>query len=139
VKEIAAELNKFRDSMMSQSGQGLTATYNKVHDPNDNETSITRLRELHVQLDLAVREAYGWSDLELEHGFHDVRRQGIRFTISPGGSNEVLERLLELNKVRFEAEQGSAGGATSTARVSSNRADKAAWNGSLSLFDIDME
>ena len=33
---------------------------------------LQQLRELHVVLDLAVRDAYGWSDLELDHGFHDT-------------------------------------------------------------------
>ena len=59
---------------------------------------------LHVELDLAVRDAYEWSDLDLGHGFHDVRGQGVRFTFSPDAADEVLDRLLELNKTRYEAE-----------------------------------
>ena len=55
-------------------------------------------------LDLAVRDAYGWSDLGLEHGFHGVRGQGVRFTLSPEAADEVLERLLELNKDRYGVE-----------------------------------
>ena len=51
-----------------------------------------------------MRDAYGWSDLDLGHGFHDVRSQGVRFTFSPEATGEVLDRLLELNKERYEAE-----------------------------------
>ena len=40
----------------------------------------------------------------LEHGFHGVRGQGVRFTFSPRAADEVLDRLLELNKERYEAE-----------------------------------
>jgi hypothetical protein len=33
-----------------------------------------------------------------------VRGQGLRYTFSPAAATEVLERLLELNKERYEAE-----------------------------------
>jgi len=42
------------------------------------------LRELHVQMDQAVAAAYGWEDLDLEHGFHQTA-QGVRYTISEAG------------------------------------------------------
>ena len=84
---------------------GLTSVYNRVHEPSElRDDGITRLRDLHIDLDLAVRDAYGWSDLDLGHGFYEVRGQGVRFTFSPEGADEVLDRLLELNKARYEAE-----------------------------------
>ena len=84
---------------------GLTDVYNLVHDPAErSDERIQQLRDLHVRLDLAVRDAYGWSDLGLGHGFHDVRGQGVRFTFSPEAGDEVLDRLLELNKERYDAE-----------------------------------
>ena len=63
--------------------EGLTKTYNRVHDPDEHADDITRLRELHVELDYAVRDAYGWTDLDLEHGFHETKF-GTRFTFAPG-------------------------------------------------------
>ena len=33
-----------------------------------------------------------------------VRGQGVRFTLSPEAADEVLDRLLELNKDRYESE-----------------------------------
>ena len=62
-----------------------------------------RLRELHVALDYAVRDAYGWGELELGHGFHDTRF-GIRYTFEPVARQEVLDRLLELNHERYADE-----------------------------------
>ena len=53
-----------------------------------------------------MRDAYGWSDLELDHGFHDTP-QGMRFTLGPA-PDEVLDRLLELNHARY-AEEVAAG------------------------------
>lgn len=64
---------------------------------------MIRLRELHVELDHAVRDAYGWSDLELNH-HHWATPQGMRFTVSPEARDELLDRLLELNHERYAAE-----------------------------------
>ena len=41
---------------------------------------------------------------ELDHGFHDVRGAGLRFTFAPEAADEILERLLELNRDRYLAE-----------------------------------
>ena len=83
----------------------MTDVYNLIHDPSErSDERIEQLRDLHVGLDLAVRDVYGWSDLDLGHGFHDVRGRGIRFTFSPETADEALGRLLELNKKRYEAE-----------------------------------
>ncbi len=61
------------------------------------------LRDLHVVLDLAVRDAYGWSDLDLDHQ-HWATPQGMRFTVSPEAKDELLDRLLELNHERYATE-----------------------------------
>ncbi len=63
--------------------------------------AILKLRALHVQMDEAVLEAYGWSDIQLRHDFYEVdylpENDRIRFTIHPDARKEVLKRLLELN------------------------------------------
>jgi len=71
---------------------------------------IIRLRELHVQMDSAVREAYGWAPstssgsgaaIQLRHDFYEVdylpENDRIRYTIHPDARREILKRLLELN------------------------------------------
>jgi hypothetical protein len=50
-------------------------------------------------MDQAVAAAYGWTDLDLGHGFHQTR-QGVRYTISEPAHQEVLARLLRLNHER---------------------------------------
>ena len=105
VASAGGELDAHRSRLMKDRDLGLTSTYNLVHDPDvQSDEGIQRLRELHVALDIAVRDAYGWDDLDLAHGFHEVRGQGVRFTFSPQASNRVLELLLELNRERYEAE-----------------------------------
>jgi hypothetical protein len=96
-------LNDFRADLMIRTSLGLTKTYNRVHDPGDHDPDVERLRELHVELDHAVRDAYGWSDLALDH-HHWETPQGMRFTVSPAAKDELLDRLLELNHARYAAE-----------------------------------
>jgi hypothetical protein len=106
-EEVAAAgqiLDAHRSKLMVDSNMGLTDIYNQVHHPSILNEDIQRLRELHVALDNAVRDAYGWSDVDLDHGFHEVHGQGIRFTFSPEVSDNILDLLLELNMERYEAE-----------------------------------
>ena len=104
---------------MSGRGIGLTSTYNLVNDPDCTDADVQSLRDAHVALDLAVLRAYGWSDLDPDHGFHDTA-QGRRFTIGPAARTELLDRLLELNHARHAAEV--AAGLHSRKKASSSRA-----------------
>lgn len=98
------ELHRFRRSvMLGVPPLGLTKLYNLVHDPVQAAEDVKRLREIHIEVDYSVAEAYGWTDLDLGHGFHDTR-QGRRFTIAPAVQTEVLDRLLELNFERYDEE-----------------------------------
>lgn len=92
-----------RSQIMTSREEGLTATYNRFHNPKEKSNEITRLRQLHMEMDNSVAAAYGWSDLDLGHGFHETP-QGIRYTISESARREVLTRLLQLNHERYEEE-----------------------------------
>ena len=69
---------------------------------------IIKLRELHVEMDKAVLEAYGWQDIDLKHDFYEVdylpENDRVRFTIHPDARKEVLKRLLDLNHKIHEEE-----------------------------------
>jgi hypothetical protein len=82
---------------------GYTGTYNCYHDRGEQSAEIARLRALHVEMDQAVAAAYGWSDLDLGHGFHPTK-QGERYTLSESARSTVLDRLLSLNHKRHEEE-----------------------------------
>ena len=58
----------------------LTQVFNLMNDPLEQDSALAELRRLHVELDLAVVDAYGWKNLALNHDFHETK-QGIRFTI----------------------------------------------------------
>jgi hypothetical protein len=79
---------------------------------NEAIQGILKLRELHVQMDEVVLEAYGWKDIQLRHDFYEVdylpENDRIRYTIHPSARKEVLKRLLELNH-QIHAEEVKAG------------------------------
>lgn len=83
---------------------GLTELYNRIHHPETASPEVQELRDLHLEIDIAVAAAYGWSDLSLDHGFHETK-QGIRYTISELARREVLQRLLKLNHERYAEEE----------------------------------
>lgn len=86
---------------------GITDIYNLVNKAPETGSDVDALRQAHIEVDRAVAEAYGWTDLDLKHGFHTTP-QGERFTIAPDVQTEILDRLLELNHARHntELEQG---------------------------------
>ena len=104
---IGNAYHSHRCHLMLTRQEGLTVTYNRFHDSDENSKDTLTLRNLHVELDQAVAAAYGWDDLNLGHGFLETK-QGLRYTISEVARREVLQRLLKLNHERYaeEVEQG---------------------------------
>jgi hypothetical protein len=100
---IGERYYRHRRQIMLARQEGLTKTYNRFHGPDETAEDILKLRELHVEMDNAVAAAYGWTDLDLGHGFHKTK-QGLRFTISEPARREVLTRLLKLNHERYAEE-----------------------------------
>ncbi|MGB3403912.1 MAG: type IIL restriction-modification enzyme MmeI [Microcoleaceae cyanobacterium] len=103
LEDIGERYYQHRQTIMKDRQEGLTKTYNRFHDPDETDSDIQQLRELHIEMDIAVAKAYGWEDLNLEHDFHDTK-QGLRFTISEAARREILDRLLLLNHQRYQQE-----------------------------------
>lgn len=106
LERIGRTLDEERREIMLRRELGVTKLYNLVNDPALTEAAdsdVARLRAIHVELDEAVMDAYGWSDIELDHGFHTYR-QMERWTVSPAARVEILDRLLEENHRRAAAE-----------------------------------
>lgn len=125
--DLAPKYHDYRQYCVRSFAEGVTTIYNRFHDTHESSPDIQKLRDLHVEMDRAVAAAYGWSDLDLGHGFH-VTKQGTRFTISESARREVLARLLKLNHERYaeEVAQGlhdkKKGKAASTPRKSKGKA-----------------
>ena len=103
MKEIGQDYDKYRANLMLEHEIGLTALHNILHNPVETAEDIIHLRTLRVEMNYAVAAAYGWQDLDLDHGFHETP-QGMRFTISEDARRTVLTRLLKLNHQRYEEE-----------------------------------
>ncbi len=129
-----------RLKVLSNFQEGLTQIYNRFHDPEESSTDIYRLRELHSELDQEVANAYGWRNLDLQHGFHKTR-QGVRFTVSESARRIILRGFFKLNHERYaqEVKQGlhkKKKGAKKKSAPKKRAAKKAAERQEPSLFDV---
>ena len=98
---------EFRAALMVEHNEGLTKTYNRFHDRDENDPQINRLRELHTGMDRVVLDAYGWHDIptdcdfildyEIDEEKSGRRRKPYRYRWPDDMRDQVLARLLELN------------------------------------------
>jgi hypothetical protein len=69
---------------------------------------VLELREVQMNLDIAVVQSYGWVDISLKHGFYEMEylpeNDRIRFTVQHSARKEILKRLLELNHKTYAIE-----------------------------------
>jgi hypothetical protein len=170
---IGESYHEFRSKLMVSIQMGLTKTYNLFHNDaitsegwnekdkqvislrkhiektpgtipfNEAIQGILKLRELHVEMDQAVLEAYGWSDIALRHDFYEVdylpENDRIRFTIHPDARKEVLKRLLELNHKIHEEEVraglwGKKGGKKSSSQTTAKSDEESDSKGQYTLY-----
>jgi hypothetical protein len=129
LESIGKDYYEFRAALMVRNNEGLTKTYNRFHDPDERSPDILRLRELHAAMDRAVLDAYGWTEIQPEYDFRPQLDESLRYTWSEETRDEVLARLLELNRVMAakEAEEASAkgeGGKPAKKGAGKNRAKK---------------
>lgn len=101
--DIGERYYQHRSRVMKENDRGLTDTYNRLHDPNENCVDIAGLRQLQIEMDDAVAAAYGWGSIDLGHDFHETK-QGVRFTVSESARCGMLDRLLQLNHERYAEE-----------------------------------
>lgn len=114
---------------MSALGVGMNALYRLTHLDGDRSSVVAEFRQEIQSLDKAVIAAYDWGDLDLEHGFHNVpylpENDRVRFTISEAARVEVLRRLSELNRQRYEKEGAQGLHADATPRAATTRSPRA--------------
>lgn len=109
---------EYRAALMVRNNQGLTDTYNRFHDPDERHPDILQLRLVHAQMDRAVLDAYGWTDISTdctflldyedeeddENTLQRQKKKPWRYRWPEEIHDEVLARLLELNQQRAEVE-----------------------------------
>ena len=104
---------EFRANLMVCSGEGMTKTYNRFHNPQVGASEIHELRKLHAAMDRAVLGTYGWTDVPVDCEFlsnhvddndGDGGKKAYRYCWSDNVKDEVLARLLALNAERATQE-----------------------------------
>lgn len=128
--QVGERYHEHRRRLMRDLSLGLTDIYNLFHARDLSPELVAKvsktpteiagagfdglleLRRMHVALDNAVRDAYGWTDVNLGHDFVEVEtlpeNDRVRYTISPAARKEVLKRLLALNHQRAKEEAAKA-------------------------------
>ena len=108
----------YRAALMVKNNEGLTKTYNRFHNPYENDPEIAQLRDLHAAIDRAVLDAYGWQDIPtdceflLDYAIDEAewgkKKKPYRYRWPDEIRDEVLARLLELNTQRAAEEARNA-------------------------------
>ena len=113
-----------RAALMIRNNEGMTKTYNRFHDPYEDDPDISQLRELHAAMDRDVLDAYGWTDIstdceflldyEIDEATWGRKKKPYRYRWPDPVRDEVLARLLALNAERA-AEEARAGASATDA------------------------
>ena len=132
VEQIGKEYYEFRANLMLRNNKGLTATYNRFHDPDERDHDIIKLRELHDAMDRVVLDAYGWTKLkptcefildyeeeENDDGKPRRKKKPWRYRWPDEFRDEVLARLLALNQERAAEEKAMSDAGNGTKKKES--------------------
>lgn len=141
---------EFRAALMVRNNEGLTKSYNRFHDPDERDSEILKLRELHAVMDRGVLDAYGWHDItptcdffldyEIDEEEWGDKKKPYRYRWPDDVQAEVLARLLELNSERAKEEErsGKQKERKRTRRSSKNSGDEIAPASSQILLGGDL-
>ena len=92
---------------MEKAAETATKTLNRFHDPACDDAEILTLRARRAEIDAAVLDAYGWSDVAPEYMFRETE-SGTRWTVGAATASQILEHLSALNGEQSANDAGSA-------------------------------
>jgi hypothetical protein len=123
---LGENLDVSRREIMRHINIGLTKLYNLYHKKGLNKEAIIkeakcadngaewaleriiRLRDIQQEIDEAVRDAYGWTDIPLQHSFYELEflpeNDRVRYTVCDSARRQILQDLLKLNHERHKEE-----------------------------------
>lgn len=96
VASIAEVFDTQRCEFMRERSIGVGAFMNMLHDERCSDSRIFGFRSALKELDGAIFQMYGWSDLEIEYQFRVIGK-GKRLGLTPNLAKEVMNRLKNLN------------------------------------------
>ena len=127
LEAVGERLHDTRAGYMLETQQGLTQTYNKLKDPDCDDAPMAELRRLHEEMDRAVLDAYGWSDIEVPPYCPTTPTEEKAVEAF---QDEIIDRLFVLNAERAEEERvlglgtkkaGKSGGRKKTGKKSKTK------------------
>lgn len=151
---------EFRADLMIRNDEGLTKTYNRFHDRNEDSMDIRCLRELHNSMDRAVLDAYGWQDIQPACSFFPEfdeddeedeggrpKKKKYRYRWPDDVHDDVLARFLDLNRKRaleegqmLAADQSSAVARAQPKKRGTGKSSKSGDRAPISgLFAVEEE
>jgi hypothetical protein len=134
MRSVGEDYYGHRAGIMLREKIGLTAIYNHFHEPESVDVEVETLRKVHDRMDRAILDAYGWTDIKFASTFFldykddedegddsHRKKKPWRYRWPDEIRDEVLARLLELNRVRAEEEQLAGVAAEAQLKLSSDR------------------
>jgi hypothetical protein len=104
----AGRFHKIATDWANKNRGGMTNVMNAIHSKEIMQQEIVTLRELLLEIDQAVAEAYGWSDLEFSYDFresHDITTNiPTKYEVSEPERADLLRRLVGLNRSRVQGD-----------------------------------
>jgi hypothetical protein len=118
--EAATQFDHLAVEFSATHGCGLTDVMNAIHSPNNADATIAELRRLLCVIDAEVAAAYGWDDLDVTYDFREFEggssNDPWRWALSAGVASVLLDRLVALNRERFEVNANERNGGRASSR-----------------------
>jgi hypothetical protein len=119
--EAATQFNRLAVDFSSAYACGLTDVMNAIHSPGNADSTIAELRRLLSVIDAEVTAAYGWNDVDVVYDFREFgggsANDKWRWVLSTDATSTLLNRLVALNRERFEAAANTNGGGRTSSRT----------------------
>ncbi len=117
----AMQFNRLAVEFSAAHDCGLTDVMNSVHSPDNADATIAELRRLLPVIDTEVAAAYGWDDVDLTYDFREFgggsANDKWRWALSIDATTMLLDRLVALNRERFEAAVNANGSGRTSSRA----------------------
>ena len=117
LKAAGKQYYQCRAELMVRNDEGLTKTYNRFNDRDEDDPEIDQLRYCHTAMDRAVLDAYGWTDIptnckfkldyEIDEEEWGRKKKPYRYRWPNKVRNRVLAQLMGLNGQRAAEEAGT--------------------------------
>lgn len=95
--ESGSELLDLQRHLCKSMGLGLTKLYSALNNPKDKTPQLSALRELHVDLDALVAEAYGFKLIQGKYGWSEFRGV-LQFGPNDEARSQMLSDLMSANR-----------------------------------------